>query len=112
MNENTATQTKSFREITRDELKKKMERGDKFRLWDARTKEYFSNEVIQGATWVPADQLAAKLGSLETGKDEEIVVYCSSLTCPASKSEANQLKQMGYSNVSVYEAGLADWKEA
>ena len=113
MNETKTTdETKTFREINRDELRKKVERGDKFHLWDARTEQYFSGEVIQGAKWVPADQLEKKLPALGAEKSDEIVVYCSSVTCPASKSEAKQLSQLGFSNVSVYESGLADWKEA
>ena len=109
---NETTTEKKFREISRDELKKKIERGDKFHLWDARTPQYFSHEVIQGAKWVPADQLDKQLATLGAEKSDEIVVYCSSVTCPASKTEAGRLTQLGYTNVSVYEAGLADWKEA
>ena len=105
-------ETKTFKGITREELKKKLDANAKIHLWDTRTKQYFTNETIPGASWVPVDQIEGKLSSLGVGKTDEIVVYCSSLTCPASKTAANLLVKLGYQNVSAYEAGLADWKEA
>lgn len=113
MNETqTQTENAAFKKITREELKKKMEGNPNFRLWDTRTEEYFTKETLPGAKWVPVDRVEMELETTGAGKDEEIVVYCASFTCPASKTAANFLVKKGYRNVSAYEGGLADWKEA
>lgn len=45
-------------------------------------------------------------------KDQPVIVYCASTTCDASPTAAKRLEDIGYRNVSDFEAGLAGWKEA
>lgn len=44
--------------------------------------------------------------------DAEIVVYCANTDCDASLNLAQKLEEMGYTNVSDFEKGLAGWKSA
>jgi rhodanese-related sulfurtransferase len=44
--------------------------------------------------------------------DTPVIVYCSGPTCRRSPTVARLLEQMGYSQVSVYAGGKADWHEA
>jgi rhodanese-related sulfurtransferase len=108
-----STQTqKKFQVITRDELKAKIDRKEKFHLWNTVTPEYYhADRNIPGSQWVPANELPKRLPALNVGKNEEIVTYCSSFTCPASKQAAEILIGQGYTNVKAFEGGLADWQE-
>lgn len=45
-------------------------------------------------------------------KDAEIVVYCANADCTASPELAEKIEEMGYSNVSDFEKGLAGWENA
>jgi rhodanese-related sulfurtransferase len=45
-------------------------------------------------------------------KEKDIVVYCASADCDASRRAASALSQRGFSNVSAYEGGIADWEQA
>ena len=45
-------------------------------------------------------------------KEKDIVVYCASSSCDASRKAATALSQRGFSNVAAYEGGLADWEQA
>jgi len=42
-------------------------------------------------------------------KNQEIIVYCSSPRCTASPNAAKKLIDLGYTNVSDFEAGLTGW---
>lgn len=44
-------------------------------------------------------------------KDVEIITYCSGTTCEKSPNLAVELKNMGYTNVKVYAAGIPEWKK-
>ncbi len=50
------------------------------------------------------DEFANKLD-----KDIEIVVYCSNYLCTSSDFVAEQLKELGFTNVKIYQAGMAEW---
>ncbi|MBI5624408.1 MAG: rhodanese-like domain-containing protein [Elusimicrobia bacterium] len=105
-----ATMARKFKVINRKELKEKLDRGEKFHLWNVLNKDSFiPSRNIPGSRWVPLEDLESKVCSLNVGADDEIVVYCSGHKCPASKSAADKLASMGYTEVSVYEGGLEDW---
>jgi rhodanese-related sulfurtransferase len=103
--------TTTFNHIDRAELKEKLDRQGGFYLWDTRSPEFFNNEVLPGAKWVPVSAIEKTLKEKGIKPQDEIVVYCASTSCPASKMAAEQLTKLGYTNVSAYEGGLADWKE-
>ena len=45
-------------------------------------------------------------------KDKDIIVYCASSDCDASRRAASALRQRGFSHVAAYEGGIADWEQA
>jgi rhodanese-related sulfurtransferase len=45
-------------------------------------------------------------------KEKNIIVYCASSDCDASRRAATELSQRGFSHVAAYEGGTADWEEA
>ena len=106
------TTATSYRVIDRDALKKKIDSNERFHLWNVLKKEYYNeNKNIPGSKWIPVDALAGELPKLGAGKNDDIVVYCGSFTCPSSKQAAELLAGRGYTNVSAFEGGVADWEE-
>jgi rhodanese-related sulfurtransferase len=66
--------------ITRDELKNKMDRGDRFKLVETLPEGAFEQIHLPGAINIPPDQLQRLAPKKLPDKNEEIVVYCASPT--------------------------------
>jgi rhodanese-related sulfurtransferase len=94
--------------IDREELREKLDRGDDFKLvmvlgeWEYRAKR------ISGSLRVSTPQEG--LEALDP--DEEIVLYDSGPSCPASRMACRFLKARGYKQVRRYGGGLEDWESA
>jgi rhodanese-related sulfurtransferase len=66
--------------ITRDELKRKMDRGDRFVLVDVLSPDTYSRERLPGAVNIPSDHVAELAPRVVPDTQHEVVVYCSSPT--------------------------------
>ena len=66
--------------ITRDELKKKIDRHDNFILMETLAPAAYEQAHLPGAVNVPLDQLQELASKLAPKKDADIVVYCASPT--------------------------------
>ena len=94
--------------IGREELREKLDRGDDFKLvmvlgeWEYRAKH------IPGSLRVstPEEGLEA------LAPDDEIVLYDSGPSCPASRMACRFLQAHGYGQVRRYAAGLEEWERA
>jgi rhodanese-related sulfurtransferase len=95
------------RTIERDELHRKIVRGDPFKLVMCLNEWAFNAKHIPGSIHfnTPAEMLAG------LRKDDETVVYCSNPDCLASLAVYRRLLDHGYTNVRRYAGGLADWEE-
>ncbi len=94
--------------ISREELKQKLDRKDDFRLVMALAEWAYQARHIPGSINFATAREA--LQSLK--KDEEIIVYCSDEACIASKAFGQLLERSGYTHVTHYAGGLADWEQA
>jgi len=100
-----------MRNVTREELKVMMDRGDPFILLDTRNRDAFRTEHIPGAVSVPSDQVGKHvLPGLK--KDDTIATYCSSFSSKESKVAAEKLERYGFKKVLQFKGGLKDWKDA
>jgi rhodanese-related sulfurtransferase len=63
-------------QITRDELKAKMDREEDFVLVDTMAEKYYRHSHLPGAVNLPADQVRRRAPELLPDKDADIVVYC------------------------------------
>ncbi|MBA3423844.1 MAG: rhodanese-like domain-containing protein [Rubrobacteraceae bacterium] len=99
------------RDITREELKEKMDRGDDFMLVDALSPQHYESSHLPGAVNLPYE-LVDKAETMLPDRQAEVVVYCMSLDCATSKEEARELEKMGYENVLHYVGGKQDWMQA
>jgi rhodanese-related sulfurtransferase len=98
--------------ITRDELKNKMDRGEKFKLVEALPEGAFNQVHLPGAMNLPPDWLHDLAPKFLPDKTAEVVVYCASSTCDASEIASKELAASGYRNVKVYKEGKTDWVKA
>ncbi|MDW7726488.1 MAG: rhodanese-like domain-containing protein [Candidatus Methanoperedens sp.] len=97
--------------ITREELKNKLDAGENIKLINVLDRSSFDAVHIPGSINIPLEELSER-AEHELGKDEEIIVYCSSSTCQASPAAAEKLDKMGYTMVYHFKGGIAGWKEA
>ena len=94
--------------IGRDELREKLDRRDDLKLvmvlgeWEYRAKH------IPGSirTSTPEEALEA------LDPDDEIVLYDSGPSCPASRMACRFLQSHGYRRVRRYAAGLEEWERS
>lgn len=98
--------------ITSQDLKKRIGQDIGVHVWNVTTDQYFKGEMIPGSRHVPLDRLPEALKKASVAKDSAIVVYCAGPKCPASKTAAEQLDALGYSNVSKFEGGIEEWKKS
>lgn len=66
--------------ISRDALKRKIDRHDKFILVETLAPEAYEQAHLPGAVNAPPDRLQELAPKLAPAKDAEIVVYCASPT--------------------------------
>ncbi len=98
--------------ITRDELKARLDRGERTVLVEALPPKSFLDKHLPGAVNIPHDQVDALAPALLPDKTAEIVVYCANAPCKNSGIAAQRLSELGYSRVRDYHEGKADWIEA
>lgn len=98
--------------ITRDQLKAKLDAGENIILVEALPEKYYADKHLPGAINLPHTQVAELASTHLPDKSAEIVVYCANGACQNSTLAANQLVELGYSNVRGYEEGKQDWMEA
>ncbi len=100
----------AFPDISTDNLKKAID-AKEVTIIDVNGADSFKKGHIPGSidyTAVKAD-LASKLPS---DKGALVVAYCGSPTCGAYAKAASAAKELGYTNVQHYSAGLKGWKAA
>jgi rhodanese-related sulfurtransferase len=94
-------------DITTDELKQRMDAGEKLNLFDVR-ETYEFDEFNIGATLIPLGELPDRLSELSNLKNEEIIVHC------RSGARSNNAKMFlldnGFTNVRNVLGGMLDWR--
>ena len=77
---------------------------------DARPPKKFAKGYIPGAINITDTRFEAMSDQLPKDKNRELIVYCGGYDCPLSQKVADKTKSLGYTNVSLYQAGFPDWK--
>jgi len=95
-------------DITTQELKERMDKGEKLNIIDVR--EPFEYEEFNiGATLIPLGDLPSRVSEIESLKNDEIIVHCRS---GARSNNAKMfLQDMGFDNVRNLLGGMLDWKD-
>jgi len=101
------------KEISVQELKAKLDSGDKFYLIDARSAEDFEHNHIVEAINLPwGPEFTQKLPHVLPDKDAEIVVYGTNDACVMAKSAVDELNKLGYENLALLGSGFIGWMES
>ena len=95
--------------ITQDELADRLTDDPDLQLINVLEPQYDELGLISGSTRIPLSQLDDRLDELD--KSAQVVTYCASAECPASRKAAEKLAGHGF-NVRAYEGGLKEWKSA
>lgn len=81
---------------------------------DARIPELYAEGHLPGAVSLPYAEVDGLLESFNArvAKDESMIIYCSGYGCPDSFDLALLLLAEGYRDVSVFEGGYPQWRDA
>jgi 3-mercaptopyruvate sulfurtransferase SseA len=69
------------------------------------------DEAIKGAIFLGAQAEDKEIHEKLKDKTAEIIVYCGSVSCPASMTLAERLIGLGYTNIAHYAGGIKEWTE-
>lgn len=96
-------------DITVQELKERLDKGDKIVVIDVRESEEYAEFNI-GAEHIPLGIFPYSLDDYEDDKDQEIVIHCRS----GKRSEAAKqlMMQNGFTNVRNLLGGMLAWQAA
>lgn len=95
-----------FKSITAEEAKEIMAEQTGFVILDVRTQSEFDTGHIEGAILLPLDEIKTKAKDILLDKNQLILVYCRSGN--RSRTAANELVQLGYTNVYDF-GGIIQW---
>ena len=95
-------------DITVDELKERLNKGETPIILDVREDWEYQETNIAGAQNIPLGTLPQKLEDLEEYKDQEVIVHCKSGTRSASAKAF--LQQQGFSKVRNLLGGITAYK--
>lgn len=94
-------------DITTQELKERLDAGEKLNLIDVREVHEFEEFNI-GATLLPLGELPGRISELAHLKNEEVIVHCRS---GARSGQAKLfLEDAGFTNVRNVLGGMLDWQ--
>lgn len=98
-----------MKSITVEELKQKIEKGEKVNLIDVREPAEVAEANIGGRAVPLGNIQAMQLDELEDLKDEDVIVYCRS--GKRSAMACMVLDQAGFKNTYNMEGGMLAWQD-
>ena len=101
---------KHIKECTIVEVKAKLDRGERFHFIDVREDNEFATDHAKGAVHLGRGILERDIETVIPDKHAEIVLYCGGGF--RSALAADNLRKMGYTNVSSMDGGIRAWREA
>src|SRR5215467_9264429 len=96
-----------MKEISVQELKTRLESGEKLNVIDVR-EEWEYDEFNIGAQNIPLSIFLTKLDELQSLKDEEVILHCKMGS--RSMQAAQFLQQSGFTNVKNVKGGIHAWQ--
>ena len=97
------------RETNVDEVKKRMDRGDKFLLVDVREDSEYAKDHLPGAIHLGKGVIERDVEARVPDLKTEMVLYCGGGF--RSALAADNLQKMGYTNVISMHGGIRGWRE-
>ena len=97
-------------ELTIDEVKDRVERGEDWAVLDVREREEYREGHLEGAIPLPRGFLEMRVEETLPDKTRPIIAYCAGGI--RSLIAARTMQEMGYENVSSMSGGYTAWKNA
>ena len=97
------------RELTVDQVKAKVDRGEHFMLVDVREDNEWAKDHVTGAIHLGRGIIERDAEKSLPDKATEIVLYCGGGF--RSALAADNLQKMGYTNVGSMDGGIRGWRE-
>ena len=97
------------KELTVDQVKAKLDRGEKFHLVDVREDSEWAVDHVAGAIHLGKGVIERDAEQRLPQKAAEIVLYCGGGF--RSALAADNLQKMGYTRVYSMDGGIRDWRE-
>jgi rhodanese-related sulfurtransferase len=98
-----------IRETNVDEVKVRMDRGDKFLLVDVREESEFAKDHLPGAIHLGKGVIERDIEARVPELNTEMILYCGGGF--RSALAADNLQKMGYTNVISMDGGIRGWRE-
>ena len=100
---------KRIRETNVDEVKRQLDRGEKFTLVDVREESEFAKDHLPGAIHLGKGIIERDIEERVPDLNTPLVLYCGGGF--RSALAADNLQKMGYSNVLSMDGGIRVWRE-
>jgi rhodanese-related sulfurtransferase len=100
---------KQIRETNVDEVKARLDRGDKFILIDVREESEFARDHLPGAIHLGKGIIERDIEERVPDLNVPLVLYCGGGY--RSALAADNLQKMGYRNVLSMDGGIRGWRE-
>ena len=97
------------RETNVDEIKTRLDRGDKFVLVDVREESEWQKDHLPGALHMSKGVIERDVEQKVPDLNTEMVLYCGGGF--RSALAADNLQRMGYTNVTSMDGGVRGWRE-
>ena len=97
------------RETNVDEVRKRMDRGDKFLLVDVREESEYAKDHLPGAIHLGKGVIERDIEERVPELNKEMILYCGGGY--RSALAADNLQKMGYTNVISMDGGIRGWRE-
>jgi sulfur-carrier protein adenylyltransferase/sulfurtransferase len=104
-----ASVRKETKEVSLEELKRRLDAKEPYTLLDVREKEEFRAGYIPGAVSIPRGFLEIQVEGRLPDKNAKVVAYCAGGT--RSALAAKTLAELGYTNVETANPGFVRWKD-
>jgi rhodanese-related sulfurtransferase len=98
-----------IRELTVDQVKAKLDRGEKFYLVDVREESEWAKDHLPKAMFLGKGIIERDIEQKVPDTGAEIVLYCGGGF--RSALAADSLQKMGYTKVYSMDGGIRDWRE-
>ena len=97
------------KEVTVDDVKAMLDRGEKFLLIDVREESEFAKDHLPGAIHLGKGVIERDIEQRVPDTDAKLVLYCGGGY--RSALAADNLQKMGYTNVISMDGGIRVWRE-
>ncbi len=97
------------RETTTDDVKSRLDRGEKFLLIDVREESEYAKDHLPGAIHLGRGVIERDIETRVPDPNTLMILYCGGGF--RSALAADNLQKMGYKNVISMDGGIREWRE-